>query len=146
MHDLPKLESDEGILVDTGDDHFLLRASIAAFCGDGLAVHDIFELLSPAATHFCRMCMYTKRDLRNRSLEPVRKRDEALFAEHLELLERTAFCDASKTATGVKGDCCLHNSGYFHTARNKIFDIMHDLLCGNVPMTLKLLFYTYISV
>ena len=42
------------------------------------------------------------------------------------------------TATGVKGDCSLNTSQYFHTSRNKILDPLHDFLQGICSMLIKL--------
>lgn len=146
LHDLARLESDEGVLVQGQDYEFVLRASIAAFCGDGLSVHDVFNLLGPSANKFCRLCLYTRNDLHAGSLEVAQPRTEDVFDNHLALLEATDFSAESKSATGVRGHCCLHSSRYFHIARNKIFDPMHDFLCGLCHMILKLVLREYILV
>ena len=54
MEDLGKLESDEGILVPDGENTFVLRASIAAFTGDGLSAHEVFGLIGPSANLFTK--------------------------------------------------------------------------------------------
>ncbi|XP_044726999.1 uncharacterized protein LOC123290764 [Chrysoperla carnea] len=128
LYELKKLESDEGIPIETEQGIFVLRASIAAFCGDGLAVHDVFNLLGPSAN---RMCMYSRDDLHAGSLNSGQERDENLFQEHVNLLRRTNYSPESKSNTGV---------------RNKIFDPMHDLLCGICPMILKLVLKQYVIV
>jgi hypothetical protein len=56
LQDLAKLESDEGISIEIGPDRFILRGFLAAFVGDGLSVHDVYNLLGPSANKFCRMC------------------------------------------------------------------------------------------
>lgn len=56
------------------------------------------------------------------------------------------FSDRIKTATGMRGDCCLNDLKYFHVTRNKIFDPMHDLLGGICPMIIKLVLQQYILV
>lgn len=63
MVDLAKLESDEGIVFDCDGEEYVLHGSLIAFCGDGLAVHEIYNMLSPSANEFCRMCMYSRADL-----------------------------------------------------------------------------------
>lgn len=88
LHDLAQLESDEGILIQGQDYEFILRASIAAFCGDGLSVHDVFNLLGPSANKFCRLCLYARNDLHAGSLEAGQPRSEEVYNEHLALLER----------------------------------------------------------
>ncbi|XP_074108723.1 uncharacterized protein LOC141533631 isoform X2 [Cotesia typhae] len=144
LNDLALLESDDGVLTELESGNFILRASIAAFCGDGLAVHDVFNLLGPSANQFCRMCMYSRADLRVGTLELGQERSEELFQVHLDSLKASNYSDEVKTQTGVRGDCCLNESKYFHISRNKIFDPMHDFLCGICPMILKLVLKHYI--
>lgn len=144
LKDLARLESEEGVLLKLESGNFILRASIAAFCGDGLAVHDVFNLLGPSDNQFCRMCMYSRADLRAGSLELGQERSEDLFKAHLSTLKASNFSDESKTKTGIRGDCCLNESKYFHISRNKSFDPMHDLLCGICPMIIKLVLKHYI--
>lgn len=67
LEDLEKLESDDGITLHF-DDIYSLRASIESFCGDGLAVHDVYNYLSPSANMFCRLCLCTRNDLHLRPL------------------------------------------------------------------------------
>ena len=66
---MSKLESDEGVTIEIGEEEFVLRASIAAFCGDGLAVHQVFNLLGSSGKKFCKMCMYRREDLHVASTE-----------------------------------------------------------------------------
>ncbi|XP_066581711.1 uncharacterized protein [Prorops nasuta] len=147
LHDLSKLESDEGIsLTFENGDSFILRASLESFCVDGLAIHDVFGLLSPKANKFCRLCLYSRHDLSSKSLNLGQERTEQLFNEHLDLLKRTNFADATKTRNGIKGPCCLNESKYFHISYNKVFDIMHDFLCGLYPMIVKLVLYEYVVI
>lgn len=138
LQDLLKLESEDGVNIQINGEEFILRASIASFCGDGLAVHQVYNLLSPSADKFCRMCMYSRKDLHEASVEQFPQRTEDLFKQHLSLLEENNFNDNTKTETGVKGDCCFNKSRYFHIADNKIFDPFHDFLQGICPMIIKL--------
>lgn len=146
LNELAELESEEGIRMIIDEGEFVLRASLAAFCGDGLAVHDVFNLLGPSANKFCRLCLYSRDDLHVGSLEQAEPRTEETFAAHLELLERTNYDRGSLTLTGVRGSCPLNDSRYFHIAQNKVFDPMHDFLCGICPMVLKLVLREYVLV
>nr|XP_012218876.1 PREDICTED: uncharacterized protein LOC105670111 [Linepithema humile] len=58
LQDLVKLEGDKGIPIEIGPHQFILRGFLAAFVGDGLSVHDVYNLLGPSANKFCRMCLY----------------------------------------------------------------------------------------
>ncbi|XP_057323483.1 uncharacterized protein LOC130670103 isoform X2 [Microplitis mediator] len=146
FEELRHLESDDGISIETTEGEFVLRASIAAFCGDGLAVHDVFNFLAPSANHFCRMCMYSRNDLHSGSLELGQKRSKELYDQHITFLRQNNFSAESKSETGLRGECCLHESRYFHVSDNKVFDVMHDLLCGICPMIIKLVLNEYILV
>lgn len=146
LSELQKLESDEGIQLNFDNEVFILRATLESLCGDGLAVHEVFNLLGPSANRFCRLCLYTRDDLRSGSNEKCDERTKQLFETHLNFLRCNNFSDAAKTATGLRGYCCLNDLLHFHIARNKIFDIMHDFLCGLVPMLIKLVLYQYIIV
>ena len=146
LNDLRKLESDEGVIIEIGEEELVLRASVSAFCGDGLAVHQVYNLLGPSANHFCRMCMYSRVQLHSGSIETVEERTEHLYQQHLTLLEQTNFSAESMADTGVKGECCLNESRYFHISRNKVFDIFHDILEGFGPMVLKLVLNNLVLV
>ena len=147
IDDLVKLESDEGIELKFGNDElFTLRGTLVSFCGDGLAVHEVYNLLGPSASKFCRMCMFSGTDLHAGTFQEREKRTEQLFNEQLQFLRRSNFSDAAKTATGLKGDSCLNNIRYFHISYNKVFDIMHDFLCGICPMIIKLVLHKYIVI
>lgn len=144
LNDLEKLESDDGIKIMLHDEEFNLHATITAFCGDTLAVHEVLNMLGPKANKFCRMCLYSREDLHAGSTRLGNERTEEAFNEHLEYLRRHNFSAPYMAATGMKDDCCLNKSRYFHICRNKIFDVMHDILCGIGPMTLKLVLHHYI--
>ncbi|XP_070526162.1 uncharacterized protein [Cardiocondyla obscurior] len=146
LNDLQKLESDDGVKIMLGNEEFTLHATITAFCGDTLAVHEVFNMLGPKANKFCRLCLYSREDLYAGITTFGNERTEETMNEHLEYLHMHNFSAQSMTATGVKGNCCLNQSRYFHTSRNKIFDVMHDILCGVGPMILKLVLYQYICV
>lgn len=49
-----------------------------------------------------------------------------------------------QTQTGVRHNCPLNESRYFHIAHNKVFDIMHDILIGVGPMISKLILNDFI--
>ncbi|KAJ8675920.1 hypothetical protein QAD02_011706 [Eretmocerus hayati] len=53
---------------------------------------------------------------------------------------------ATKTLTGLQGECALNNSLYFKIWDNEIFDIMHDQLCGVCPIIIKLVLHEYVIV
>lgn len=140
LKDLEKLESDEGVpmLILDIEEVYVLRASIAAFCGDGLAVHKVYNFLEPAANLFCRMCLYSRENLHDGSLACRQARTIDTYNTHIEFLKNAKYSDQVKPLTGIHGECTLNYSRYFHICHNKVFDPMHDILCGIGPMVLKL--------
>lgn len=146
ISDLEKLESDQGVEINIKGEKFVLHASISGFCEDGLAVHQVFNHLGPSAKYFCRMCLYSRRNLHAGSVDFAEERNENLHQRHLASLERNNFSADSMKETGLKGECPLNLSRYFHTTRNKIFDIFHDILQGLAPMVMKLVLHELVIV
>lgn len=66
------------------------------------------------------------------------ERTKHLHHQHLALLQESNFSENTMTATGMKGECCLNSSRFFHYTRNKVFDIFHEVLAGIGPLVLKL--------
>lgn len=64
MSDLAKLEDGAGyaITLKNGTD-YIIRGTIANVAADGLAAHQMFNMLSPSANYFCRICMITREQL-----------------------------------------------------------------------------------
>lgn len=135
LFDLARLESDEGVKYEVGNDVMILRASIATNSGDGLAIHQLFGLLSPAARHFCRQCMISRQQLKTGDQIVFQQRTKELYEEHL---ARVLSDPAASTETGLKENSPLNQSKYFHCTNNFSFDPMHDILEGIAQFELKL--------
>ena len=69
ISDLKKLESDDGVTIKINNEDFMLRASLTGFCGDTLAVHEVFGFLGPSANKFCRTCLISREQLLAGDLE-----------------------------------------------------------------------------
>lgn len=133
LNDLERLESQEGVVVIINGEEFVPRVTLVAFCGHGLAVHDVYNFLSPAANKFCRMCMISRNDLLKGDIKPKEPRTEELYEQHLNVIEnaKNKTEKVKKTVgknTGIRDKCCLYNSSFFKLSKNKIFDFMHDIL------------------
>lgn len=87
--------------------------ALAAFCGDGLAVHEVFNFLNPSSNLFCRMCLYSREELHNGSIKMKQQRTIEIYNEHLNLLKNANYNNNVKTLTGKHGECCLHSSRFF---------------------------------
>lgn len=102
------------------EEKYVLRASIIAFC-DGLGrLDEVYNFLRPAANLFCRMCLYSREDLHDRSLNRRPARTIDIYNTHLELLKNARYSDQTKTLTGIYRECTLNYSYYFHICHNKI--------------------------
>lgn len=141
LHDLQKLESDDGVDIILNDQNYKLRASIACFCADGMAAHQVFGFLSPSARHFCRLCMITREQLHGGTNTEYAKRSKDLYNDHVLMVATNRELES---ATGIRENSALHASKYFHCTDNYVFDPMHDLLEGICPMEIKLVLKYYI--
>ena len=50
---------------------------------------------------------------------------------------------AAWTKYGIKSECCLHSSPYFHVSNNDIFDLLHQFPEGVGSLDLKLVIQHY---
>jgi len=143
LNDLRKLET-TGVSIQVGAEELKFKATVAGYSGDGLAVHEFFELLGPSANKFCRLCLISREDLHagRFGIGPVRSRE--VFENHLALLRANVGNRHIMSETGMVGDCALNSSSNFHVTTNYIFDIMHDILEGIGPFELKLVLKQYI--
>lgn len=145
--DMHLLEHDDGIEVSLlNGEMYVLRAVLIGFTGDTLAAHDIFEHLSPSADCFCRTCMVSRKDIRNDMLTGSKTnfiiRNPNLHKQQLEEI----FNDKDKIKLfGIRCDSVLNELRIFHTTENFIFDVMHDLLEGVIPMEIKWCLHAFIK-
>ncbi|KAJ8681995.1 hypothetical protein QAD02_017787 [Eretmocerus hayati] len=148
LNDLEKFESDEGVSIKIGSEDYVLRAGLASFSGDGLAAHQVFELLAPGALHFCRMCMISRDDFHKDINSSAVLRTKEQHAEQLKILNQQKTQKdylEKRTEFGINGDSALHKSRSWHFTNNWVFDPMHDIFEGNGPLALKLVFLHFIS-
>ncbi|KAJ8666110.1 hypothetical protein QAD02_007772 [Eretmocerus hayati] len=147
FNDLKKLESNEGVPLKFGQGEYVLRATISAICGDGLAAHQLFNLKGSGVSRFCRLCLISRdefhKDINCSSISRTREN----YSEQLKILERQKTkgdLEEKKTEYGLNGDCAFHQSKYFHFTECKVFDRMHDILEGSAQLTLKCVIYHFI--
>lgn len=112
-----------------------LRATLVNALGDTLAIHELYGLLGPSANFFCRACMISRADLRNGNFgDNFSHRTAQSVKNDLKAIENNK---KSASQCGVKEDCVLHELRYFRWPNNHVFDPMHDLLEGILPMVIK---------
>lgn len=138
--DLNALE--EGVNIQIKEKDFLLFGTLIVYTGDTLAASEIMELLGSSSFRFCRSCMITRTDLKEKNLFNFNTRTKEMHNNFLGSLRRG---ENVPKDFGIKNvDSVLNKSKFFHISNNRVFDIMHDLLEGVVPMEIKLVLHYYI--
>ncbi|XP_055527132.1 uncharacterized protein LOC129719758 [Wyeomyia smithii] len=139
--DLKQLQT--GVDVFYGNEKFQLRATVTIFCGDTLAAHDIFGLLGPSATYFCRICTIDRPSFQKTPTTKFPHRtiewyDANLYAVQNALI-KPAECGLKSTGS------ILNELANFHVTTNWALDVMHDLGEGIIPLTLQLVLGRYVK-
>lgn len=140
VDDLKRLE--KGVPVYYGSEVYILKAAVIALAGDTLAVHDVFGLLGPSSSQFCRECTISRQQFKANPLEnnfPLK--DEKWYDINLDKLRNKQITpkDCGLKVTG----CILNELAAFHVMENHAFDVMHDLAEGIIPVTVQLVLATY---
>jgi hypothetical protein len=139
VEEMQQLESEEGVTVIIKNQSLQFHAILSSFIGDTLAANDILGFSGPSSTHFCRQCMINRKDFHANPLHDARVRTVTTHKRQLEHLIRTDYDAKVVKKYGVKEDSILNSLKNFHCTTNYVFDPMHDLLEGVVPMTIKLI-------
>lgn len=142
LDDLNLLENGHDMTLNYGET-IKVYGTIAAFCSDGLAAHQVYGMLGPSAHRFCRMCKISRENLHAGDFHPKEHRTEQTFQDDVYAAINNP---ATSTGSGIKEDCALNKSVYFHVSNNYVFDAMHDLLEGICPYEIKLILHHYICV
>nr|XP_029723538.1 uncharacterized protein LOC109403469 isoform X1 [Aedes albopictus] len=137
--DLKALE--DGVEVYYGSEKFVLKAVMTIFCGDTLAVHDVFGYLSPSANYFCRICQISRNQFHSDPSEEHAIRDKNWYTTNLELVQQGSIApkECGLKVTGTPFNSLQH----FHVTENFALDGMHDLAEGIVPLTIQLVLSYY---
>lgn len=140
VDDLKRLE--KGVPVFFGSEKYIIKAVVIALAGDTLAVHDLFGLLGPSASLFCRECTITRNHFKNNPFEhsfPLK--DKHWYNLNLDKLRKK---EITATDCGLKvTGCILNELTTFHVTENHAFDVMHDLAEGVIPVTVQLVLSCY---
>lgn len=139
LSDLKRLE--KGVTVYYGSYKYVLRATLAVFCGDTLAVHEVFNLLGPGANFFCRICTISRPLFKAdpHCQYPIRTKEW-----YDTMLERLNAGEISSKECGLQRQgCVLNELQHFHVCENYALDVMHDVAEGIVPLTLQLVLSFY---
>lgn len=139
IKDLQKLEN--GVTVYYGSEKFELRAIVTIFCGDTLALHEIFGLLGPSAKYFCRICTIPRPIFHENPFQTFPLRTKEWYQTNLAKLESG---EITRSECGLKqGGCILNELENFHVTENFALDAMHDIAEGLIPLTIQLVLSHY---
>lgn len=138
MEELHKLESDDGVTFQVDKDkYFTLRGSLALVSADNLGGNSLFGFVESFSANMpCRVCTGNKDEFQTKFIgEQFQLRSKREHNEHVEQSSRNP---ASCSTSGVKRQCILNTSKFFHVTSNFCPDVMHDVLEGIAPMEVKL--------
>ena len=129
----------DGIAVHCQEFNGVVRPKLFQVIGDNLAVNSVLGFSRGfTANYFCRECRTHRNDCQEQVNENKDKlRTKQNFEEDLAL--------GNLSLTGVATNSSLKNLSYFHAVESSTFDIMHDMLEGVVPLTVKLVITHFID-
>lgn len=143
VEDLKKLESDEGITVYIDESvTYTVRAALVSFTGDTLAAHEILGHQGPSCKYFCRICYISRLQLHID--EPGIEYEFRNKIAHEEQVKKVLEDPRKSKLFGVNADTELNKLENFNSTENTIFDPMHDLLEGIIPLEIKNVLKYYI--
>lgn len=118
-------------------------ASIAQFCGDNLAVHQVFGLKCAfIGENMCHLCNASSENIQNNFyLSSYASKTKEIYEQKIKELEINP---ENALKFGIKSKCMLNEIGHFHTTQNYLFDLTHDLWEGIIPLELSLIINNFI--
>lgn len=103
------------------------------FLGDSLGMHEMFEIKSPSAKCFCRICWIKKADFKANPLSIGVLREPLKYNSILEdKLQMNNY--------GVKANCIYNQLKDFHITHNYTLDLLHDFGEGVTQLLLNRVF------
>lgn len=143
VNDLKVLESEAGFPIYIDEfTIYTIRAALVSFTGDTLAAHEILGHMGPSCKYFCRVCQISRLQLHidDPGTEYMLRTKEDLEKQVKIVLENPR----KSKIFGINGDTELNKLTNFNSTENIIFDPMHDLLEGIVPLEIKIVLNYYI--
>lgn len=136
LSDVLKLQS-EGVRVCYNDQEYFVKGTIATVCADNLSAHALAGFsCSFNSGRVCRYCLCHHKDIAAKTREEdCVLRAPAVHEYHLNCV---ATDPSAAAAYGVNGPCALSVLPHFEVTKAFPPDVMHDVLEGVVPLTLKL--------
>ncbi|KAF1391041.1 hypothetical protein PFLUV_G00064480 [Perca fluviatilis] len=136
MLDELKILEIDGITIKVDGIEQTIHAALATFSADNLSAHMLGGFtMSFSSNRICRFCMATYSEMKEHfNEEDFVLRSPEAHEYHLKCVENPEH----KATYGVNGPSPLNELKYFDVTKGFPPDIMHDLLEGVVPLTVKL--------
>lgn len=108
---------------------------------DNLGGNQIYGLTkSLSATFFCRMCICTREETRQLTIDlPDKYRDRSNYEEALRIIEESSKINVKETK-GIGEYCVLNEFANFQIFENWTANVMHDLCEGKIRTLLTCFF------
>ncbi|XP_045023276.1 uncharacterized protein LOC123467391 [Daphnia magna] len=92
--------------------NFRIRGTIAGVCADTKGAHEIGGFLGPSANRFCRLCLITREEIKQKScFDQLEMRTRENYDE---AVEASSSNPEKASDTGIRSCCVLNCSKYFH--------------------------------
>ena len=130
MEKMDILESGEGMLlhVPHQPNGFRIHGTIVNVCADTKGAHEFDGFISPFADRFCRICLIQwKIIMPHPTARNVEMRNINNYIIGTEAVENTVNGDSG---TGIRSNCFLNKSRFYHVGEDQTLDCMHDFLEG----------------
>lgn len=134
IDDLKQLSTDGFTVNICGTEH-KVYAALATFSADNLSSHMIggFRMCFNSG-RICRYCMATHSEINQKFQEDSFVLRTEVHEYHLQCVQHNK---ENAALYGVRSTCSFYTLGYFDVTKSLPPDIMHDMLEGVFPLTLK---------
>lgn len=135
IEDLQQL-STEGVIINVCGTEHKVYAALATFSGDNLSAHMIggFRMCFQSG-RICRYCMATHSEIKHKFQEDgFVLRTAEIHDYHLQCVQQNK---ENSALYGVRCTSPFNALGYFDVTKSLPPDVMHDMLEGVLPLTMK---------
>lgn len=141
IEDLKILESENGFVTcDASGESLVIRATLGVVTGDTAGMHDLFGFMGAGSDFFCRQCLISRENFHISNVKGI----ERTCRQHAELLTKLKQNPNLKPHYGVKLSSMFNHLRFFNVTENFVWDIMHDLFEGVIPLIVKLVLQKYV--
>lgn len=134
IEDIKRLE-EEGLVINNN----IMFGSLATVAADNLGLHIAFGFLESfgKSLYYCHHCNMHKTEAQTSVEENVSLLRDAQEQELTFFENKRKTYERGKDAMGLKRYSLLNSINHFDTQKNMSLDMMHDLLEGDIPLTMR---------